>query len=218
MRMPRGVLADRPGRGVVVASSALAYLAFAATFRGPRKRFWQRMTATALGLGSISLLTDRDLRRQWGGPADLARGAAIAGALYGVFAIGDRAARVVMPQGDQDIGNIYELRRLRPRAELALRLALVIAPAEELFWRGMLQSQLSQRLGRPKGALVAAALYGGAHICTGNATLVGAATVAGAGWSGLAAAGTPMPSLIVSHAIWDVWIFLVRPTQPVAEN
>jgi len=199
-----------------MAGSVLAYLAFAATFRGPRKRFWQRMTGTAIGLGSLSLLSSKELRRQRLEPSDLALGAAIATGLYGVFAIGDRAARVLMPNGDQDIGNIYELRRLRSRLELALRLALVIAPAEELFWRGLLQGALGRRLGRSKAAAASAALYGGAHLCTGNLTLVGAATVAGAGWSGLAAVGTPMPALVVSHCLWDVWIFLVRPTQAVS--
>jgi len=145
----------------------------------------------------------------------LALGAAIAAGLYAVFAVGDRAARVVMPHGDQDIGNIYELRRLRPRAEIALRLALVIAPAEELFWRGLVQETLAERYGRTQAAAISAAMYGGAHICTGNPTLVGAATIAGAGWSGLAAAGVPMPALVASHVIWDVWIFLIRPTRTV---
>lgn len=210
MRVP-----ERPRSQLVVASSVFAYLAFAATFRGPRKRFWQRMTGTATVLGAASLLSSPTLRRQRPSAGDLALGTAIAAGLYAVFAVGDRAARVVMPNGDQDIGNIYELRRLRPKAELALRLAVVIAPAEELFWRGILQESLSQRYGRTKGAAISAAMYGGAHICTGNPTLVGAATIAGAGWSGLAAAGVPMPALVASHIIWDVWIFLVRPTQPI---
>ncbi|MGH7642562.1 MAG: lysostaphin resistance A-like protein [Candidatus Dormibacteria bacterium] len=200
---------------LVAASSLFAYLGFAATFRGPRRRFWQRMTGTAAILGATALLASPERRRQRPTSSDLMLGGAIAASLYGVFAIGDRAARVVMPHGDQDIGNIYELRRLRSRPELALRLALVIAPAEELFWRGLLQEELSRRYGRTKGAAISSAMYGGAHLCTGNPTLVGAATVAGAAWSGLAAAGAPMPALVASHIIWDVWIFLVRPTQRV---
>jgi membrane protease YdiL (CAAX protease family) len=198
---------------LVAASLVLAYAAFAATFRGPRPRFWQRMTGTALTLGSTAILLDPELRSQRPRKRDLAFGGAIAAGLYCVFALGDRAARVVMPSGEDDIAHIYELRQLRPRAELALRLALVIAPAEELYWRGLLQSELAGRYGRTKAAAISATLYGGAHICTGNPTLVGAATVAGAGWSGLAAAGVPMAALVASHAIWDVWIFLVRPTE-----
>jgi uncharacterized protein len=197
---------------MVAASGGFAYLAFAATFRGPKSRFWPRMTATALVLGACSLINSKELRRQRPRPVDLALGTAIAAGLYGVFAVGDRAARAVMPQGEQDIGDIYQLRQLRPRAELMLRLGLAIAPAEELFWRGLLQQALVDRLGKARGAALAAGLYGGAHICTGNPTLVGAATVAGGGWSGLAAAGVPIPALVVSHVLWDVWIFLVRPT------
>ena len=211
MRVP-----ERPRERLALAGSAFAYLAFAATFRGPRPRFWQRMTGTATVLGAVSLLGSPRLRRQRWSARDVALGTAIAAGLYGVFTVGDRAARVVMPSGDQDIGNIYALRRLRPRAELALRLALVIAPAEELFWRGLLQDSLAERFGATKGAAISAAMYGGAHICTGNPTLVGAAAIAGAAWSGLAAAGAPMPALVASHIIWDVWIFLVRPTQPIS--
>jgi hypothetical protein len=51
-------------------------------------------------------------------------------------------------------------------------------------------------------------------VVTGNLTLTGAAGVAGAYWSALAAAGMPMGALIVSHVAWDVWIFLVAPTAP----
>jgi uncharacterized protein len=209
-------LPERPSTAVVAASGVFAYLAFAATFRGPRPQFWHRMTTTALALGASSLFNSRDLRRQRARPVDLALGSAIAAGLYGVFAIGDRAARAFMPQGEQDIGDIYQLRQLRPRAELVMRLGLAIAPAEELFWRGLLQGALTERYGRTGGAALAAGLYGGAHLSTGNPTLVGAATIAGAGWSGLAAAGAPMPALIVSHVIWDIWIFLVRPTGPTA--
>lgn len=190
-----------------------AYLAFAATFRGPRVRFWQRMTRTGLMLGGLALVGDRNLRRERPRPRHLIAGAAVAVGLYAVFQVGDRAARRVMPHGSKEIGDIYELRNLRPRTELALRLGLIVAPAEELFWRGLLQRTLSRRFGRGRGALAATALYGGAHLCTGNATLVGAATMAGAGWSGLAAAGVPMPALVASHMIWDIWIFLVQPTE-----
>ncbi len=109
------------------------------------------------------------------------------------------------------------LRELRPRAEIAARLVGVIAPAEELFWRGLVQAGFMRRLGRWPGAAVAAASYGGVHLVTGNFTLFGAAGVAGAHWAALYAAGVPLGALIVSHAAWDVWIFLLQPTTELAE-
>ena len=54
---------------------------------------------------------------------------------------------------------------------------------------------------------------------TGNPTLVGAASVAGADLVGARRAlGVPMPALVVCHVVWDIWIFLVQPTQPVNDG
>jgi len=117
--------------------------------------------------------------------------------------------------GDADIRDIYALRGLRPRAEIATRLALVIGPAEEVFWRGLVQEALMRRYGRWPGAALAAAAYGGVHVTSGNFTLLGAAATAGAHWCVLYAARVPLGALIVSHVAWDIWIFLVQPTGEV---
>jgi uncharacterized protein len=202
----------RKGDGVLPAALGAAYAAFALTFRGPRERFWDRMTATGAGLGTLALVAEPELRRTRIRPRDLALGAAAAAGLYAIFGVGDRAARRIMPTGGEDIDEVYRLRALRTAPELAARLAVVIAPAEELFWRGLVCRRLVARLGPLRGAAAAAAAYGGAHVVTGNLTLTGAAATAGAYWSALAAAGLPMGALIVSHVIWDIWIFLVQPT------
>jgi hypothetical protein len=181
-----------------------AFAAFGLTFRGPRARFWDHMTATGLVLGSLALAADRDARRTRIGPGEIALGLASAAGLYGIFRVGDTLAREVMPRGHEEIGDIYALRSLRPKEELAARLGLLIGPAEELFWRGFVQSRT--------GYLTATALYGGVHVVTENATLIGAATVAGAYWGLLRAIGMPLGALVVSHVAWDIWIFLVAPT------
>jgi hypothetical protein len=198
--------------GLLAAGLTAAYAAFALTFRGPRDRFWQRMTATGLSLGSLALACRPELRRTRVGPRDVAAGLGIAAGLYGVFAVGDRMARRIMPSGGREIEEIYALRTLLPTPEIATRLALIIAPAEELFWRGLVQDRLQRRLGTWPGAAAASAAYGGAHLVTGNLTLLGAANVAGAAWGGLYAAGVPLGALVVSHVAWDLWTFLVAPT------
>ncbi len=190
----------------------IAYPAFALTFRGPRNRFWDRMTTTGAILGTLAIAGDRSLQRPRLRPRDVALGLGVAAGLYGVFQVGDRVARRVLPSGDKNIGEIYELRELRPRDEIALRLAAVIGPAEELFWRGLLQRSVAHRWGRARSAMASTAAYGGAHLVTANPALVGAATVAGLYWSLLASLGTPMATLIVSHVAWDIYIFLVAPT------
>ena len=190
----------------------LAFACFGWTFRGPRSRFWQRMTRTGLVLGGLALATDSQLRRPRFGPRDVALGLGSAGALYGVFQLGDRLARRILPRGGAEISAIYGLEQLRPRRELAARLGFIIGPAEELFWRGLVQARLARQFGTLPGFVMGTAAYGGAHLVASNLTLIAAATVAGAFWGGLSALGAPMGALIVSHAVWDVFTFLVAPT------
>ncbi len=201
------------GRLALGVGLAAAQAAFALTFRGPRSRFWQRMTLTGIGLGSYAIAMSPPARRVRIGPREALLGLASAVTLYGTFRIGDPFARRFVPGGAAQIGDIYALRSLRPRGEIAARLVTVIGPAEELFWRGLVQAAFMRWLGRWRGAAAGAASYAGVHLVTGNVTLVGAAGVAGAHWAALFAAGMPLGALIVSHAAWDVWIFLVQPTE-----
>jgi membrane protease YdiL (CAAX protease family) len=196
----------------------IAYPAFALTFRGPRDRFWSRLTATGAILGAFAIAGEQSLQRPKLRVRDVALGLGFAAGLYGIFQVGDRMARKILPLGDENIRDIYELRELRPSDEIGLRLAAVVGPAEELFWRGLLQRSISRRWGGVPAALSAAAAYGGAHVVTGNPALIGAATVAGLYWSTLALFGTPMAALIVSHVTWDIWIFLIAPTRMTDEN
>jgi len=196
----------------------IAYPAFALTFRGPRDRFWDRMTTTGAILGALAIAGDRSLQKPKLRARDVVLGLGIAAGLYGIFQVGDRLARKILPSGDENIGDIYELRDLRPKDEIALRLATVVGPAEELFWRGLFQRSIARRWGGVPAAVGATAAYGGAHLVTGNPALIGAATVAGLYWSALALLGTPMAALIVSHAAWDIWIFLVAPTAPPSDG
>jgi len=174
------------------------------------------MTATGLGLGALALVANPSLLRTRIGRREVAVGLASAAALYGTFKLGDRFARRYVPGGDRQIREIYGLRELRPPEETALRLVAVIGPAEELFWRGLVQEALMRRYGRWRGAALAAVVYSGVHVTTGNFTLMGAAGVAGAHWCALYAAGVPIGALIVSHSAWDVWVFLVQPTGEIA--
>ncbi|MEX2047250.1 MAG: CPBP family intramembrane glutamic endopeptidase [Chloroflexota bacterium] len=191
---------------VTAVGLAMAFGLFGLTFRGSRARFWERMTLTGFLLGTMALANDAELRRLRFRQQDVALGLLSAAGLYVMFQAGDRMARAVMPRGSQEIGDIYALRSLRPKSEIATRLATIIGPAEELFWRGC----GPRRAGAPGAALT----YGGAHLVTGNATLIGAATVAGIYWGLLRAIGMSMPALITSHVAWDIWIFLLAPTEP----
>jgi membrane protease YdiL (CAAX protease family) len=198
------------GRHVLVGMTAATAI-WTAAFRG-RSGFWAKMAAGVGSLGAYALYANPDLRRTRLRPADVARVIASAGILYGVFQVGDRFARKVMPNGGAEIDDIYRKRGLAPDPFIAATLALVIAPGEELFWRGLLNRYLAQELSPIAGNALGATIYGAIHLVSGNLTLSGAAGVAGAFWSIEHLVQGRMAPLIVSHVAWDVWIFLVRPT------
>jgi uncharacterized protein len=170
------------------------------------------MTLGVGGLGAYALLAEPALWRERPRPRDLASGLVSAATLYGIFLVGDRIARRIMPAGEREIGSIYELRTAAPRRAIATALALVIGPSEELFWRGLVQRSLHRRFGRVPGWLLASSIYGTVHLVSENLTLTGAASTAGLFWGALYARDERLTPLIISHIVWDVWIFLVAPT------
>jgi uncharacterized protein len=89
----------------------------------------------------------------------------------------------------------------------------VIGPGEELFWRGLVQRRLMRRFGRLRGTLLASSIYGAIHLVSANLTLTGAAGTAGLFWGAVFAREQRMSPLIVSHVSWDIWIFLIAPTE-----
>jgi len=170
------------------------------------------MTVGVGGLAAYALVAEPALRHERLRGRDVATGFGSAAALYGIFLIGDRMARRILPAGEQEIGSIYELRSAAPRPAIAAALALVIGPGEELFWRGLVQRNLQRQFGPGRGWLLASSIYGAVHLVSDNLTLTGAATTAGLFWGGLYARQQRLAPLIISHISWDIWIFLVAPT------
>ena len=64
MKKRRAPARSRLGDVGTAIGLAAAVPAFAATFRGPRDRFWSRMTATGLGLGALAITTFAAWRKQ----------------------------------------------------------------------------------------------------------------------------------------------------------
>jgi membrane protease YdiL (CAAX protease family) len=189
------------------AATAIWTLAFSR-----RARFWETMAAGVGSLGAFALYANPALRQVRPRPRDVVSGLASAAGLYVIFRAGDRFARGVLPGGAADIEDVYNRRRLAPTTFIAPALALLIAPGEELFWRGLVNGYLAQELGEVKGNALGAAVYGGVHLVTRNFTLFGAAGVAGAFWSLQWMLEGRMAAQVVSHVAWDLWIFLVQPT------
>ncbi len=202
---------------------ALVGIAFATpiwafVFRSKRANFWTRMTVGAGSLGSYALWARPLQRKELPTLKDAVIGAASAGGLYAIFQVGDRLARRIMPAGSEEIASVYELRGIAPTPLITALLVGVIAPSEELFWRGMVQRSFMDRFGSTRGTLAASAAYGGIHLVTGNLTLTGAAATAGLYWGTEYAVQPRLGPLFASHILWDVWIFLVAPTPGAGDS
>ena len=174
--------------------------------------FWLLMAAGTGGLGGLALRLRGAFPFEEGvRPRDLGTGAAAAAALYGVFALGRAIAGRLLPSAAGQISDVYALRAQAPWPVIALLLVFVIAPGEELFWRGLVQWGLARRFGPGLGWGAATAIYGGVHAAAANPMLILAALVAGGFWGLLYLRIGRIAPLIVSHVLWDLTVFLVLP-------
>ncbi len=195
-----------------VASLPFAAVIWMATFRWKRLNFWLKMSA---GTGSLAVYTlfirGNVLARESLQATDFWLGISAAAALYGGFWLAHRLAQTVLPLPMDQLGELYALRGLAPGALIGLLVALVIAPGEELYWRGLIQVGFAQTVGTGTGLVLGVLAYGVTHLLTGRPILAVAATAAGLVWGLLLAWQGRLWPVVISHIVWDLLIFLGRP-------
>jgi membrane protease YdiL (CAAX protease family) len=175
--------------------------------------FWVLIAAGTALLGLLAV----GLRRGWirdRGPrqGDFAIGLGAAVVLYLAFWVLRRVLGAVWPAAVGQLAALYGLVFSAPWQLAALLAALVVAPAEELFWRGLVLPGLRQRGLGPAAAVGAAAFaYGAAHLFSGSVVLALGAFAAGVGWGALYLATGRLAPGIVSHALWDLAVLLLFP-------
>lgn len=201
---------------ILSATGLLVLLAFAlwyVVFVVPAGSFWLKISAasTLLAAGSLWAMGARRKTLAGVGWVDLPLGALSAATLYGVFVLGRRVLVAILPDAAVDIGSVYAPRGTLPLALIGALLFLVTGPAEEIFWRGMVQHTLSGRIGAIPAIAVTSLCYGLVHACTGNLPLVLAALTAGVFWGCLYAWTGRVATVALSHSIWGLAIFVVFP-------
>ncbi len=92
-----------------------------------------------------------------------------------------------------------------------LLLILIIAPGEELFWRGIIQQKLKAYMSPFFAVLVASFLFGLSMSFSGFWLGVLAAIVSGFFWGILYEWKKSMPLIIVAHITMTILLFLVLP-------
>ncbi len=212
--------AAAPSRGLLLAFALAAIALFVPLFvtgGAGRFDFWWWMALNNVLLVGAALRLDPSfapaLRRDLGQRAlrKVALGLASAALLYGVFFAGDHVARAIIPQAGRGIEAIYALREGTSVWRVALLMAVVFGPGEELLWRGLLQRGATHALGRSAGLVAATGLYAAVHLGSGNLMLVLAAAVCGLYWGVLYLWTGSLLINVVSHTVWDLVVFLLLP-------
>lgn len=179
----------------------------------PYVNFWWMMTGSALTLSVLSTCFNRGWWREveWG-MGDVAFGVLIAAALWAVFWTGDKVSSWLFDFARPQVNLIYGMKEGESPWLLSALMLFLIGPAEEIFWRGYVQNKLSCRWNPNVGFVVATLLYALVHAGSCNFMLVMAALVAGVVWGGLYRLyPRRMAAIIVSHAVWDVAVFIWFP-------
>jgi membrane protease YdiL (CAAX protease family) len=102
--------------------------------------------------------------------------------------------------------------RFHTRTVLAgVVLGALVAPAEELFWRGFVQQRLELRFGRWGSVLVSTGLAVALALATREPFLALATAPTYAAWGALAAWRRSLLAPIISHATWSVLVATVAP-------
>jgi membrane protease YdiL (CAAX protease family) len=131
--------------------------------------------------------------------------------LYAIFYFGNIVSGYLFSFKDTEILSIYNNRSQENLKLISVLLLFLIGPGEEIYWRGFIQTTLARILGENKGYILSAVLYALVHIITGNIMLVLAAFVCGLYWGWLYKKEQTLIPVIISHALWDLTIFVLFP-------
>jgi len=176
--------------------------------------FWISMLFSAL----ILLFMSFTFRKEWKNEfrfdlKSILLGVVSAGFLWLIFYIGNQVSNWLFDFAKPQISSIYSLRDGTKSVFIALELFLVVGPAEVIFWQGLVQSKMMKELGDTKGFILTTLIYSIVHIFSFNFMLIMAAMVCGAFWGFMYMIFKPrnLVPLLISHALWDVLVFVVLP-------
>jgi len=181
--------------------------------------FWVMLTFSTSLLSVVAflfgrpLLLGRDLTVR-----NLLLGVVLAAILYAVFYAGNQFLMIVsrlfpalLPDRAGNIASVYENRGGLSPTLVGLLLFFPIGFGEEIFWRGFVQRRFGERRTATSAFVLTTVLYTAIHIPTGNPVLLLAALTCGLFWGGFYRATGSLVPVLVSHMLWDPFIFVIMP-------
>jgi membrane protease YdiL (CAAX protease family) len=134
-----------------------------------------------------------------------------AAALYLLFFAGNFFSRLLFDFTDSQVSNIYSTKSQADKLFIGLALLLWIGPAEEIFWRGYAQNALASKYGANTAFVINTLVYAFVHIWAFNFMLFMAALICGLFWGWIFLKYKNIWPGIISHAVWDLFIFIIIP-------
>jgi len=111
---------------------------------------------------------------------------------------------------DRHVEDIYDRRKELPLVVAFGLAALVVAPGEELFWRGLFQWRLAATIGWVAAAILTWLVYVAVNAASESLPILFGALVSGAVWGGLALWTHGVLASLLCHAVWT-GLMLVGP-------
>jgi len=201
------------------ASIGLAFLLWIVMFVIQPFNFWVMLTFSTSLLSAVAFLLGRPLLscREFTAKNVLV-GVVLAALLYALFYLGNQFLMIVsrlfpslLPDRAGNIASVYaNLGGLSPTL-VGLMLFFPIGFGEEVFWRGFVQRRFSERGSATSAFVLATLFYTAIHVPTGNPVLILAALTCGFFWGGFYWATGSLVPVLVSHMLWDPFIFVIMP-------
>jgi len=189
---------------------ALWFFMFSPWTRGLTS-FWIAMSASAFILGLSSIIAGRKEKALFEfKPVHIAVGLVSALILYLVFLAGGFAVKL-FSFADEGVRDIYAIRGETPAVVTGIAIFFLIGPAEEFFWRGLVQYRLGKRYGETAGLVAGTFLYAAVHIWSFNFMLIATAGLCGLFWGYIFNRYKSVWPVVISHAAWDLVIFVLLP-------
>jgi membrane protease YdiL (CAAX protease family) len=116
---------------------------------------------------------------------------------------------------ERHVEQIYDQRKGLPLPAALVLAAAVVAPGEELFWRGLFQGRVAGATGWLVAALVTWAVYVAANAASGSLPILAAAVVSGAVWGALALWTHGVLASLLCHSVWTALMVAAPPVAPV---
>lgn len=174
--------------------------------------FWVGISVSALILMVLAIVLKRDILKQfqWNWQT-IGLGLLAAVVLWVVFYFGEFFSSLLFGFAREQVDGIYAMKENQNKLWIALGLFFIMGPAEEIFWRGYVQQKFIDKYGEWKGLIFATLIYALVHIWSFNFMLVMSALVCGVFWGVMYRYNKNLVPLIISHAVWDVMVFILLP-------